>query len=301
MTTPAGLLKWGQAGIYNGVDDREVIRAVTRMRTGLVWPVAISTGSGLQIVIQGGWLGVADCGDRSSAVVGSRLDLVVQAVPGPPSGSRADVIWVDVAPDDATWQLVVVPQAETVGRPGMPLAWITVPAGATLASQMGIRPADASLERRLIALAQRNDTRTGAGNAWNNTDTVCWTDNVVMETGQWYRVRFTCSSLMVVSGSLDLRIGIGWHNVGTSDNTSVLSRASTVAFPRVGSAMEASVEHVFRHPVTAPPSNRHWDGRVWTTGAGGTWRPVGVTTLSGGNTPDGAGYGLMITVEDIGS
>jgi hypothetical protein len=300
VTVPEGALEWGQAGVYNAVDDRLVIAAVTRNRVGLTWPAVVEAQAGLSIVVRGGWLGVASCGDRTSAIVGSRTDQVVSAIPGPPTGTRQDVLWCDVSPDDAIWQLRIIDASAMAGRPGIPIAFLTVPANATLASQIGIRPADATLERRLIALAQRNDTRTAAGNAWNNSDTLCWTDNVIMEPGQWYRVRFTCSSLTVLSGSLDLRIGIGWHNIGTSDNTSVLSRASAIGAPRLGQGLEVSVEHVFRHPVTAVASNRHWDGRIWTTGSG-TFRPTGMVSLTGGNTPDGAGYGLMITVEDIGS
>jgi hypothetical protein len=300
MTTPSGLIEWGQAGIYNAVDDRRVIAAVTRNRTGLVWPATVTSGSGLNITVAGGWLGVADCGDRTSAVVGSPLDQTVTAVPGPATGSRQDVIWCDIQPDDAIWQLVVIPATATVGRPGIPLAFLTVPANATLASQIGIVPADATLERRLMAYANRNDSRVASGTLWSNSPTVCWTENVVMMPGQWYRVHFTAHSVQVVSGSMQLRIGIGWHLAGTSDNTSVLARASTFELPRVGSVGQADVEHLFRHPVTAAASTRNWDGRIWAVNPG-TYRVAAVTGLSGANVPAGAGPGLTITVEDMGS
>lgn len=296
MTTPQGLLKWGQAGIYNGVDDREVIRAVTRFRTGLVWPAVVRTGSGLQIILDGGWLGVADCGDRSSAVVGSRADLVVNAAPGPPTGQRVDLLWCDVHPDDATWELVVIPQAQAAGRPGMPLATITVPANATLASQMGIVPADATLERRILNYREFNDTRTVTAQTWGTAPTVAWTWEVRTEPGQWYRVVFDAHSVQVNSGSLDLKIGIGWHAAGTSDNTSVLMRAAAISCPRLGWPNAARVEYIFRHPVNAAASVRQWDGRIWASGAS-QFRVQGTTSLVGAN----PGPGLVITVEDIGS
>jgi hypothetical protein len=293
---PTGLLEWGQAGIYNAVQDREVIRAVTRMRTGLVWPAVITAGAGLNITVQGGWLGIADCGDRTSAVVGSRLDQVVQAVPGPGSGERRDLIWCDIEPDDAVWRLNVIPEAAAVGRPGIPLAFLTVPGGASLASQIGIRPADSTLERRLIAYAARNDTRTASGQTWGSADTVCWTENSITEPGQWYRVKFEALSVTPRTGTLDLKIGVGWHALGTSDNTTVLMRAASIACVRLGAAHFASVEYVFRHPVDAAPSARHWDGRIWAVGSG-TYSPTGVTSVVGGN----PGPQLSITVEDIGS
>ena len=34
MTTPTGKLAWGQANSYDAIDDRQVIAAVTRNRTG---------------------------------------------------------------------------------------------------------------------------------------------------------------------------------------------------------------------------------------------------------------------------
>jgi hypothetical protein len=106
--------------------------------------------------------------------------------------------------------------------------------------------------------------------------------------------------VQVVTGSLQLRIGIGWHAIGTGDNTSVLSRASTFELPRVGSVGQADVEFIFRHPVTAAPSARNWDGRIWAVNPG-TYRVASVTGLSGANVPNGAGPGLTITVEDLGS
>ena len=125
--TPTGRLAWGQAGVYDAIDDRAVIRALSGGRLGLVAPVSIAAGAGLNVVIAGGWLGVADCGDRTSAVVGSQAENVVQANPGPATGERTDYVWCDLEPDDGTWSLAVIPAATSAGRPGIPIATIVVP------------------------------------------------------------------------------------------------------------------------------------------------------------------------------
>ena len=131
MTTPTGRLAWGQAGNYDAADDRAVIAAVSGLRTGLVTPLAARPGAGLFVIIEGGWLGIADCGDSTSGVVGARLDLAIEARPGPVTGERLDVIWCDVEPDEGTWELTVITEPEAAGRPGIPLVYLTVPAGAT--------------------------------------------------------------------------------------------------------------------------------------------------------------------------
>ena len=151
MTTPTGKLAYGQPGNYDASDDRAVITAVTGGRIGLVRPVSVAAGTGCDIVIRGGWVGVASCQDLTSAVVGSRDELVVQANPGPGTGSRDDVIWCDTNPDEGTWQLSVMTRAQAVGRSGIPLASIVVPANANVAAQMNITPVDAAIDRRLLS------------------------------------------------------------------------------------------------------------------------------------------------------
>ena len=48
---PTGPLAWGQAGIYDATDDRLVIAAVTRYRTGLTWPIEARAGTGLNVIV----------------------------------------------------------------------------------------------------------------------------------------------------------------------------------------------------------------------------------------------------------
>ena len=71
MTTPGGLLRWGQAGRYAARDDRLVITALAGTRTGIVTPVRLTPGGGLDITVDADWLALADCGDETIAVLTS--------------------------------------------------------------------------------------------------------------------------------------------------------------------------------------------------------------------------------------
>lgn len=137
---PHGLLMWGQAGIFNSPDDRLVIAALSDSVHGIVKPAILTPGPGLTISVAAGWLGIANCGDGTNAVAGSRLTHVltpddgIQAGPVA-GGARRDLLWCDVHPDDAVWRLSVIREPEALGRPGLPLATITCPQGSNLASQ----------------------------------------------------------------------------------------------------------------------------------------------------------------------
>lgn len=290
---PTGLLAWGQGGIYDALDDRLVIAAVTRYRTGLTWPIEAAAGAGLNITVRGGWLGVTDCGDRTSAVVGARTDSTVTASPGDATQTREDFIWVDPHPDEGTWSMIVIPGSASASRAGLLLARINVPANATLASQMDIRPVTAGLERRLMMQAQstpvsvpRNEGTWGDASAYTLA-----TLNMPLEPGQWYRARYTASSPRVVTGSLEGRIGIGSRTLGQPANAAVLGRASVISYRGLMNPTHASVEWVFQHPTNAARVERVFDGRIWTAGAG-TYHHCSVGDQ---------GPGLQITVEDIGS
>jgi hypothetical protein len=139
---PTGLAMWGQAGVYNAPDDRLVITALADGRRGLVSPVSIAAGPGLTALIAGGWLGAADCGDGTVAVVGSRHQETVTLTPGDASGApRTDYVWCDIDPDEGTWEIVVMPAGAAAGRSGIRLATVSVPANSNLATQMTFTPA----------------------------------------------------------------------------------------------------------------------------------------------------------------
>jgi hypothetical protein len=297
-----GALIWGQAGIYDAIDDRLAIAAVTRYRTGLAWPAEPRAGTGLNVIVAGGWVGVTDCGDRTSAVVGSRTDMTVTAAPGPGTGTREDLIWVDPQPDAGTWTMRVIPEAASGTLPGLMIGRITVPANATLASQMDIRAVGASLERRLMMYYQAPDQVLNVvrnEQTWGDAAQYTFaTGALPLEPGQWYKATFTASSPMMLTsppGYWEGRIGIGSRTQGQPANAAVLGRAAVISYrPSSGGtnyATHAQVEWVFRHPPNAARVNTNFDGRIWSAGAA-TYRPWSIGSQ---------GPGLQITVEDIGS
>jgi hypothetical protein len=287
---PTGKLQWGQAGAYDAIDDRSVIAAVTRNRIGLIWPPTVRPGTGMNVILEAGWLGVASCGDHTSAVVGSRLDQVIPAIPGPATTSREDWLWCDTEPDSGLWSLIVVPKASAINRFGLPIATIIAPANSTSATQLTIIPVNANLERRLLMYDERNDARVSSGTSFDTADTISW-GNCVVEPGQWYRVRFTANSPSPVTGTLEGRIGIGRRLTGGTEASSVLIRANTLSYPRLNNPRFAEVEHIFRHDRTAQPVDYTFVGRIWASG-NGTYRVNLVTNQ---------GPGLVLSVEDIGS
>jgi hypothetical protein len=305
VTMPMGKLAWGQAGNYDASDDRAVITAVTGGRVGLVRPVVVAAGAGLSVIIRGGWVGVASCEDSTSGVVGSRDELVVQANPGSGTQPREDVVWCDTNPDEGTFQLSVMTRAQAATRSGIPLVWITVPQNANVATAMSLRPVDAAVERRLMSYAGRNDTAIRTGNSFNAAQTYeCPSDPVMMEPGQWYRVRYVTNSAQLVAAPSgfrengELRIGIGYRVAGAGVGATTLAREAAFNFSYVGGTtpgyQQAQVEWIFRHSVTDTRFERVFCGRMWTyvTSPGVQYRVNGSGL---------AGSPQMITVEDIGS
>jgi hypothetical protein len=141
MTMPTGLLAWGQAGQYNGIDDRSAIAALYGSGSGLgglVSPPTLTAGSGLAVTM-GPWLAVVDCGDGTRAVIGSRASATFNETAGGAS-ARADVLWADISPDNATWTLSLITEAAMAGRTGVFLGLILVPASASTSAAMDLRP-----------------------------------------------------------------------------------------------------------------------------------------------------------------
>lgn len=290
MTTPTGKLTWGQAGVYDAIDDRSVIAAVTGNRTGLVGGAAVTAGSGLNLVVTGGWLGVAPCGDSTSAVVGSRTDQTVTGLPGPATGSRVDYVWCDVQPDSGTWSLSVINATAAAGRSGIALATLTVPANATLASQFTIAPGGATLERRLVGYAQLTETNTRTANTWTTAvDLVA--ASVMTYPGRWYRVKFVANSAASVTGGPDLRLAVGVAPDGSPASSGVIQKVMAIPVPALNRPFGQFAEWVFQWPVTSPPTVRRYSGRMWITGSG-SYRTCLITDQ---------GQALVLTVEDIGT
>ena len=132
--TPTGTLRWGQSGRYTAFDDRVVITALAGGRTGVIQPARMTPAGGLTISVSGGWLAIADAGDGTSCVVGSRLATEVDAAPGD-VGERTDELWAEIAdPETATWVLSLLPAGGSRG--GVLLGWVHVPPGATSSAEM---------------------------------------------------------------------------------------------------------------------------------------------------------------------
>lgn len=290
MTTPTGKLAWGQAGAYDAIDDRSVIAALSGFRTGLVSPITVAVGTGLNMTVRGGWLAVAGCGDSTSAVVGSRTDQTVVGLPGPASGSRVDYIWCDVQPDSGTWSLSVINATAAAGRSGLALATLTVPANATAAAQFTIAAGDSTLERRVLAHAAASETNTRTGNTWETVGVII-SATALAQPGRWYRVRFIATSPMTLTGANDMRMGIGFRPPGGPESASVLQRSLTIATPNLNHPMGASVDWVYRYPAGSAPASRQYDGRIWIVGSG-SFRTCAVTNQ---------GDPLTLTVEDLGT
>jgi hypothetical protein len=133
MSTPGGLLRWGQQGRYTAFDDRVVITALAGSRTGVIRPAWMQPAGGLTITVAGGWCAVADCGDGTVAVLAGPVAVQVEAAPGGDQ-ARTDVLVAEVSdPETARWQLSVLPPG---ARPGVVLGWVHVPPGATSAADM---------------------------------------------------------------------------------------------------------------------------------------------------------------------
>jgi hypothetical protein len=303
MTQPTGKMSWGQAGSYDAFDDRVVIAAVTKGRTGLAFPAIVEAGTGLNVIVRAPWAGVADCLDLTSGVVGSALDQTVLASPGPASGTRTDVLWCDVYPDEGTWALRIIPQPQTAGLPGMPIATLAVPAGANLASQMTITPDDSLLERRMYSIIVANMPLPSSGlffwaESWALAESgqgAFSSAPVWMVPGQYYRVRYTIASVtpaVANTGSLSHRIGIGSRVAGQPASASVPRRVAGVRCVAAGHPQGCEVEWVFRWPRTDPLTQWVFDARYWSGGAQANYYLA---------TNDSIGDHAVLTVEDVGS
>ena len=138
MSTPTGLMRWGQQGRYTAWDDRQALTALAGGRTGIVRPVALSaSGSHLDIAVDLGWLAVADAGDATVCVVTSPVAVLITGAPGGASARTDDLILNVDDPDTASWSMTVLPHGS---GGGLLLATIDVPANATSSGQFTFHP-----------------------------------------------------------------------------------------------------------------------------------------------------------------
>jgi hypothetical protein len=136
-----GRSMWGQASRYTAFDDRLALTALTGGRAGIARAAAFGEAPGpLDVTIDGGWLAIADAGDGTVMIAGTLDPGTLTLLPGGEDGTRRDLIYCYVMPDEGTWFVSAALEADTAGRPGIALATVDVPAGATSAGQMVITP-----------------------------------------------------------------------------------------------------------------------------------------------------------------
>jgi len=293
MTTPGGLLAWGQAGNYDAIEDRMVVTALAG-REGLVAAPALRPLGGLTVGV-GPWLGIVSCGDRTLAVVGAR-DEQQQDVPAGGAQPRTDVLWADIDPDAGTWQGRLYPAGGEAGRLGVLLATIAVPAGANSAAQMELipGPAGGGAGGGLLSYTVNN----AAGNR-NNVYT--WeqatgfaavvSNPVDLLPGRWYRIRIFATSVTWESGtSLECRIGVGSRQATQAQNAALMMRGANISFRGNGRTSFGSCEHIFQRPPGLPVQSYLFEGRIWAH-ISGTYR-------MGSNS--GHGDYVSLSVEDLG-
>jgi hypothetical protein len=191
-----------------------------------------------------------------------------------------------------------MPRAASAALSGIPLATIIAGANHNLASQMDLRPVDASIDRRTMSVSYMTSAQgyadysatTFAAAVGRGVESY----PVLMEPGQWYRARYyaACPSVVLNSQSLEGRIGIGQRTAGQDAGASQLQRGAVICWARLGVPVIAVIDYVFRHPLGDVPVWRVFDGRIWSNGSA-TIRPGGYTELGP--------YVQTFTVEDIGS
>jgi hypothetical protein len=139
VTTPTGLLRYGQAGRYSGWDDRVVITALSGRRIGVVVPVRMAGAAGLTITLEANWLAVAPAGDGTTSVITSPVAVGVPVAPGDGQAERSDELRAQIIdPESATWTMAVLPAGTSDS--GLLLGWVRVPPDAESAADMELIP-----------------------------------------------------------------------------------------------------------------------------------------------------------------
>jgi hypothetical protein len=140
VTMPDGLLRYGQAGSYDAIDDRSVITALAGGRKGLVQAPTLAAAAGL-VVNLGPWLALVDAGDGTTAVIGDRTARQIPVLAGGAS-ARTETLWADINPQAATWgPLQILGAPALVGRAGLALGTVVTPVNANAASALTLTPA----------------------------------------------------------------------------------------------------------------------------------------------------------------
>src|SRR5215471_696367 len=263
MTTPSGLLMYGQAQTYNAIDDRNVISGLASGRIGIQQAPVLSAGTGLVINI-GPWRAIVDCGDGTSAVVGSLATTTITTTAAG-TGGRTDILWCDINVNAGTWQLALITAAQAVGRTGIQLGTITAPANANTSAAMTFAPAlpTFAVSPGLIACKQSN---AGTG----NTGTAFTTDPELVVPVE-PRTAYLVSMCLIYQGGQGASAGMfgfGWvAPAGVSGNIGLIYRGTSNAWLSQGQAWTAATLAAWTDGLGSQMSV--WGQGVLITGANG--------------------------------
>ena len=142
MTTPAGLLRWGQSGRYSAREDRQVITALAGERAGIVTAVRLSPALGLGIAVDPGWLAIAECGDGPSPC---SPRMTAPRYRPPKAAPRPARMSSGRGYRPRNRNLPARRAARRGDYTGVQLGLIRVPAGAIISGQMQLIPLDPNL------------------------------------------------------------------------------------------------------------------------------------------------------------
>jgi hypothetical protein len=160
-------IAWGQAGVYDAHDDRQVITALARLQAGVVKPPALTPGTGLVLNISP-WLAVVPAGDETMCVCYSHNATAITVPAGPPTGTRTDVVWIDVDADTATWVMGLRTTSEIVGRAGLEVGRLVAPAGASSVAAMTLTQIQESFHPTWNQPFRRYDNAAQRDQLWPN-------------------------------------------------------------------------------------------------------------------------------------
>lgn len=297
----SGLLMWGQAGTYDGVDDRMVIEALSGRRQGIIRRsnVHAAATTGLEVIVPA-WNAVVECADGTHAVIGSRDQQSFTIAAGPATGqpARVDNLWADIYPDDpggARWELNLISNSEMANRAGVRLATITAPPapGGNTASGMTFDVPGLTFGGAggILARATAQDTQNRNPSTFAAASALVVASAVQTYAGRIYKVRGSTVAAGFAAGTTDPGAANRYLRMA------VCYRVAGQAWQQIGPALWQYFDGIGdqnRAPMTAEWSCTMPDGVFdfgWKMWAGaGTFR-VDKT---------GQQEGLVTTVEDAG-
>jgi hypothetical protein len=139
MTTPGGILSYGQAGHYTAHTDRMVITGMAGNVPGIAAPAVFTAGAGLEVIVSGAWIAVAPAGDGTLCVIYPPGPLTIAEAPAD-AADRTDEVWAVIGDvETGQWFLQILPAGSSRSA-GIRLGTVLVPAGAQSAAEFTLTP-----------------------------------------------------------------------------------------------------------------------------------------------------------------